>query len=106
MFRPRLRNAHQPAARVAAQASPGVACYRTAPISREQLWALVENPSTSASTRTAAAEALAETLDVGDRARLRAAASHCPDPRVRVAIGQLARDDSTPQSDASRLRRR
>lgn len=62
-------------------------------MSREQLWQLIEGPTTDPATRTAAAEALGGTLDDSDRARLRVAASHCTDPRVRIALGLLAREE-------------
>jgi hypothetical protein len=68
----------------------GGADYRAASLSREALWALIEGPAVDASARRAAAEALAKTSDGVDRARLRVAAEHCADPKVRVALEQLA----------------
>ena len=50
----------------------------------------MEGPEIESSARRAAAEALARTSDVVDRARLRVAAEHCAAPEVRVAIGKLA----------------
>jgi hypothetical protein len=76
-------------------------CYREAALSREQLWRLVEGPITDAATRTAAAEALASALDRADRVRLRLAASHCTDPRVRIALGLLAREDDAQAGGAA-----
>jgi hypothetical protein len=73
--------------------------YREPAVSREQLWELVEGPTTDAATRTAAAQALANGLDVADRARLRVAASQCTDLRVRVAMGLLAREDDAGNQD-------
>lgn len=97
MFRRKARRTATHALLPERPAFPGVSsaatCYRVAAISRQQLWELVESPGTDGATRTAAAEALARTPDPTERARLRAAASHCVDPRVRVAIGLLARDD-------------
>jgi hypothetical protein len=65
-----------------------------ATLTREHLWELVEGAATDAPTRTAAAEALVRTssLDGEERSRLRVAATRVADPRVRVAIGSLARD--------------
>lgn len=75
--------------------------YREATLTREHLWELVEGTATDAPTRTAAAEALAtaSSLDRGERSRLRVAASRVADPRVRVAIGSLARDEEGEGSD-------
>ena len=69
--------------------------YREATLTREHLWELVEGAATDAPTRTAAAEALvtASSLDGEERSRLRVAASRVADPRVRVALGSLARDE-------------
>ena len=69
--------------------------YREPTLTREHLWGLVEGAATDAPTRTAAAEALAHALplDGDERSRLRVAASRVADPRVRVALGSLARDD-------------
>jgi hypothetical protein len=68
----------------------GGADYRGASLSREALWALIEGPAVDADARRAAAEALAKTSDGAERARLRVAAEHCADPRVRVALVELA----------------
>jgi hypothetical protein len=64
--------------------------YRMPSVSREDLWALVEGSAVDAATRTAAAEVLAHGVDPGGRERLRVAASQCADPRVRVALEELA----------------
>ena len=97
MFRRKPRRTTTDALRSERPTPPGVSsaatCYRVAAVSRARLWELVESPGTDGPTRTAAAEALARTPDATERARLRTAASHCVDPRVRVAIGLLARDD-------------
>jgi hypothetical protein len=74
--------------------SVGVDGYRTPSVSREQLWELVEGSTTDASTRTAAAQALAYVLDDADRARLRVAAARCAEPRTRVELGVLAREEA------------
>lgn len=81
-----------PARHIVASAA-GDARYRMPSISREQLWDLIESPATDASTRTAAAEALAAHIDQHDRARLRVAAEQCAEPRVRVALTALAGAD-------------
>jgi len=82
-----------PAREIVASAG-GDARYRMPSISRQQLWDLVESPATDASTRTAAAEALATQIDEADRARLRVAAEQCAEPRVRVALAALADEDA------------
>ncbi len=82
----------------AAMEPPG---YREATLTREHLWELVEGAATDASTRTAAAEALvtASSLKGEERSRLRIAASRVADPRVRVAIGSLARAEEEGEAD-------
>lgn len=82
--------------------------YREPTITREHLWELVEGAATDAPTRTAAAEALALTLplDGDERSRLRVAASRVADPRVRVALGSLARDEEGEEADAESERER
>ncbi len=76
-----------------ASAAMGAERYREPSISREQLWELVEGPGADAQTRTAAAEALAASLDDTDRVRMRVAASQCAEPRLRVALGLLAAEE-------------
>ncbi len=88
-----------PGRRVAATVSPLGVDYRSPSLGREQLWELVEGAKTDGPTRTAAAAALAAALDDADRARLRVAAAHCAEPRVRVALDALADDREAP-SDA------
>jgi hypothetical protein len=101
--RHRRSDAPSPPPTSSLRAVVGGDCYRSAAVSREWLWELVESPVTDASTRTAAAEALAHTLDVAGRERMRTAASHCADPRVRVAIGLLAREDDAGDPHAAKL---
>jgi hypothetical protein len=74
------------------RASLGAADYRQASLSRDQLWELVEADGTAGSARAAAAEALALRLDPTERTRLRVAASHCADPKVRIAIEDLVHE--------------
>jgi hypothetical protein len=70
----------------------GAADYRAPAVTREQLWSLVEGPEHGASTRTAAARALASGGDGEQRARLRVAADRCAEPEVRVALMELSSD--------------
>jgi hypothetical protein len=79
-----------------ARAAEGAGDYRVATLTREQLWALVEGPEIETSARTAAAQALARSSDVAERARLRVAAERCAEPRARVALREIAEDDSVP----------
>ena len=75
------------------RAVQGATDYRQASVSREQLWELVEGEATQAQARVVAAEALASASDGQDRARLRIAAHHVADPKVRVALEELADDE-------------
>jgi hypothetical protein len=86
-----------------ARVASGGADYRAASLSREALWALIEGPAVDADARRAAAEALSKTSDESERARLRVAAEHCADPRVRVALAELAEspDDRAGETKAS-----
>jgi hypothetical protein len=68
--------------------------YRSPSVMRSQLWSLVEGPEHDAKTRTSAARALAGTADVGERERLRVAASQSAEPKVRVALRELADDEA------------
>lgn len=82
--------------------------YRLPSVSPDALWALVEGPGVDATTRTAAAEALVKVAGA-DRERLRVAAAHCADPRVRVALEELVEesdgDEVTAGNATSTLRR-
>ncbi len=72
----------------------GASDYRQAAVPREQLWEVVEGAAAEPSARVLAAEALATTaMDRDERARLRVAAEHCAEPKVRVALEQLLDDD-------------
>ncbi len=64
--------------------------YRNASLSREQLWEIVEADGTAGDARAAAAKMLAVDLDADDRSRLRVAAAHTAEPRVRVALETCA----------------
>lgn len=76
--------------RSVAATTMGAEQYRLPSITREQLWELVEGPTTAASARAAAAEALAHRLDAADRVRLRVVATQCAEPRMRLALDALA----------------
>jgi hypothetical protein len=71
--------------------------YRLPSVSPDALWALVEGQGVDARTRTAAAEALVKVAGA-DRARLRVAAAHCADPRVRVTLEDLGDEDEQTES--------
>lgn len=73
-----------------ASAVRGGVDYRMPSVSHDALWALVEGSGVDATTRKAAAEALAGTGDGTEAERLRVAAARCADPRVRVALEELA----------------
>lgn len=74
-----------------ARAAAGASDYRVPALTRDQLWTLVEGPEHDRETRTAAARALATTGSEGERARLRIAAEHCAEPKVRVELLGIAR---------------
>jgi hypothetical protein len=56
----------------------------------DALWQVVEDPRAEREVRMGAAIALAPTLHAADRARLRAAASGCAEPRLRIALTTTA----------------
>ena len=74
----------------------GATDYRNASLSREQLWELIEADGTAGDARAAAAQMLTPSLDAGERARLRVAAAHLADPKVRVALETFAEDARLP----------
>jgi hypothetical protein len=75
----------------------GATDYRQAAVPRDQLWEVVEGAAAEPSARVLAAEALATSaLDADDRARLRIAAEHCAEPRVRIALEELLDEDDAP----------
>jgi hypothetical protein len=79
----------------------GAGDYRMPAVNRDQLWEVVEGAAAEPSARVLAAEALATQLDDDERARLRVAAEHCAEPRVRVALEELL--DDTDDAAAVRL---
>ena len=76
------------------RAAQGASSYRQPSVSREQLWELVEGEATDQQARVTAAEALAGSGTTDDRARLRIAAAHVANPRVRIALEDLAADEA------------
>lgn len=76
-----------------ARASAGGTDYRMPAVSRDALWSLVEGSGVSGRARTAAAEVLAQTSGESERARMRVAAERCADPKVRVALEELASEE-------------
>lgn len=72
---------------------------RTAPVPRERLFRIVEDPALDATSRAAAAVALGTDLDAGGRARLRAAAEATVAPKLRFAIEKAA-DTQTAEDGA------
>jgi hypothetical protein len=73
--------------------SGGRGQYRLPAVAREQLWEVIEGPLADAAARKVAAEALAVELDAHDKKRMRVAAEHSADPRMRVALEKLAGDE-------------
>jgi hypothetical protein len=84
---------------VLARAAHGAGDYRASALSVEQLWAIVEGPSLDGEARANAASALVGSGGAEARARLRVAAEHCADPRVRVALQGLCAEDE-PEDEA------
>ena len=80
--------------------------YRMAAVNREQLWEIVEGAAAEGAARVLAAEALAAQLDENERARLRVAAEHCAEPRVRVALEELLDEPEDAPVTRSRALRR
>jgi hypothetical protein len=69
------------------------ASLRTAPIPRDRLFRIVEDPTARAAERAAAAVALGGELDDESRVRLRSVAEATAAPRLRVAIESAAGGD-------------
>jgi hypothetical protein len=66
------------------------ATLRTAPVPRDRLMRIVEDPTQAAAARAAAAVALAGGLDEEGRTRLRVAAEAIAAPKLRVAVEKVA----------------
>jgi hypothetical protein len=73
--------------------------YRGSAVPPERLWRIVEDPRADRAARTGAAVALAPSLDDCGRERLRAAASACAEPRVRIALATAASETGAQASD-------
>jgi hypothetical protein len=86
-----------------ADAVRGAGDYRLPSVTPDALWALVEGAGVDATTRMAAAEALAGAGDPG-RERLRIAAAHCADPKLRVALAELGEEEREERPEARRSR--
>jgi hypothetical protein len=65
--------------------------YREAAVTREDLLSVLENPGAPAERRIGAALALAARPSGEDRVRIRVAAEACANPRMRIALEQVAR---------------
>jgi hypothetical protein len=70
--------------------------FRTASVPVERLWQVVLDPRADREARTGAAVALAPTLPDEDRARLRAVADGCAEPRLRIALVTAATEARAP----------
>jgi hypothetical protein len=81
----------------------GAGDYRLPSVTPDALWALVEGAGVDATTRMAAAEALARAGGPG-RDRLRVAAAHCADPQLRVALERLGEDEAEDRPEGRRRR--
>jgi hypothetical protein len=66
---------------------------RTAPVSADRLWRIVESVGADASARAAAAVALVPSLDEGGKQRLRVARKTVADDGLRAAIYAAERED-------------
>jgi hypothetical protein len=74
---------------------------RTAPLPRERLFRIVEDPASAAADRAAAAVALGTELDDEARARLRGAAEATAAPRLRVVIEAAAASTEQAELEAA-----
>lgn len=72
-----------------ARAAEGAGSYRDAAVSRDQLWAALESSAASPEARVAAAEALANSADASERARLRVATERFAEPLARARMQEL-----------------
>ncbi len=85
-----------------ARLAEGATGYRTQSVTREQLWSVVEGSEHGAEARTAAARALATTGTVDERGRLRIAAERSAEPRVRVALEEMAEAEEEESAGGAR----
>ena len=70
--------------------SEQVESYRALALPAEEMWRILEDPSSDATARAGAAVALRGSLDEEGRARVLAVADQCASPRVRVALHAAA----------------
>jgi hypothetical protein len=70
--------------------------FRTASVPVDRLWQVVLDPRVDREARTGAALALAPTLADEGRARLRAVADGCAEPRLRIALVTAATEAGAP----------
>jgi hypothetical protein len=86
----------------------GATDYRSAAVTREQLWNVVEGPAAEPRTREVAAEALTHGLDAEERVRLRVAADKCADPTVKASLVRLLAEEEAQgdEEDEASTRRR
>jgi hypothetical protein len=75
-----------------ARSAEGGVDYRTPSVSREVLWTLVEGAGVLPEARSAAAQVLATAIDPSERERFRVVAEQCADPKMRVALEELAEE--------------
>lgn len=73
--------------------SGGSADHRSATVARDELWRVVEDPSAEPAARAGAAIALAPSLSVEERPRLRVAANATASRKVRVVLEAAADGD-------------
>ncbi len=88
-----------------ARSTRGGTDYRMPAVSREALWALVEGAGVDATARQAAAEVITLGAAHDDRERLRVAAGKVADPRVRIALEELANHEEEEPDVATRSAR-
>jgi len=74
--------------------------YRTAALSRDDLWGLVEDPAAPPDARAGAAFVLQAGSAEPERARLRIAANATASPRLRIALDSAAEGDEQELADA------
>jgi hypothetical protein len=70
--------------------------FRVTSVPADRLWRVVEDARADREARTGAAIALAPTLHEQDRARLRAVADGCAEPRLRIALATAAAEACAP----------
>jgi len=94
-----------------ARAAQGLGSFRAPGVTRDELWELVEAPGTAATSRAAAAEALASGADPADRTRMRVAAERCAEPLARSVLTRVAgveegeEEEPAERPDPRRMRR-